>query len=148
MLAVARAKGIYRQVVEGDVASTGLASGAYDLVCACLVDEHLADLRPLYTEAWRLARPGGVLVLVGVHPHFVMATGMPTHYTADSGEPVAIETHVHLLSEHVTTALGLGWTLGEMQERVIDDGFLELKPKWARFRNHPIAYAFAWHKPA
>jgi SAM-dependent methyltransferase len=147
MLAVARAKGVYRRLVEAPVGATGLAAGAYDLVTVGLVDEHLPDLGPLYGEAWRLARPGGFQVLVGYHPHFIMASGMPTHYTSRSGEPVAIETHLHLLSEHVSAALGAGWTLVEMKERVIDDTWVALKPKWARLRGHPIAFAFVWRKP-
>jgi SAM-dependent methyltransferase len=147
MLAVARAKGIYRHLVEADVAASGLPSAAYDLVTVCLVDEHLPELPPVYREAWRLARPSGILVVVGFHPHFIMAAGMPTHYTSGLGEPVAIDTHVHLLSEHVTAALDVGWSLREMKEQVIDDAWLELKPKWARFREHPIAFAFAWRKP-
>jgi len=104
MLDVARAREAYERLVEADVSSTGLDSGAYDLVVTCLVDEHLAELRPLYVEARRLARPDGIYVLVGFHPHFIMASGMPTHYDSASGEPVAIETFVHLLSDHVSAA--------------------------------------------
>jgi SAM-dependent methyltransferase len=147
MLAVARSRGVYRRLVEADVSSTGLDSAAYELVSVCLVDEHLAELQPLYREAWRLTRPAGFFVLVGFHPHFIMASGMPTHYTSGSGEPVAIDTHVHLLSEHVAAALDVGWTLREMKEQVIDDAWLQLKPRWERFRNHPIAFAFAWARP-
>jgi SAM-dependent methyltransferase len=148
MLAVARSKGVYRRLVEADLASTGLEAAVYDLVTVCLVDEHLPDLCPLYREGWRLATPGGFLVLVGFHPHFIMASGMPTHFTSNSGESVAIETHVHLLSDHVAAALDAGWALAEMKERVIDDAWLALKPKWQRLRNQPIAFAFAWRKPA
>lgn len=148
MLAIARSKGVYRRLVEADVAATGLAAAAYDLVTVCLVDEHLPDVRPLYCEAFRLAAPGGFLVLVAYHPHFIMAAGMPTHYTRATGEPVAIETHVHLLSDHVTAALTAGWTLTEMRERIIDDTWLALKPKWAPFRGHPITAAFVWRKLA
>ena len=102
MLEAARARGVHRSLREGEVGASGLESSAYDLVACCLVDEHLADLRPLYAEAARLRRPGGRLVVVGLHPHFIVASGMPTHFDdVDSGEPVAIETHVHLLSEHV-----------------------------------------------
>ncbi|HEX6506352.1 MAG TPA: class I SAM-dependent methyltransferase [Chloroflexota bacterium] len=147
MLAVARPRGNYRRLVEADVAATGLQAEAYDLVTASLVDEHLRDLQPLYQEAWRLVQPGGFLVLIAYHPHFIMGAGMPTHYTSGSGEPVAIETHVHLLSEHVTAGLHAGWVLVEMKERVIDDTWLVLKPKWERFRHHPISVAFAWRKP-
>ncbi len=144
MLDRARAREVYRRLVEADVSSTGLESGAYDLVVTCLVDEHLADLRPLYVEARRVARPDGRYVLVGFHPHFIMASGMPTHYDSASGEPVAIQTYVHLLSDHVSAGLAAGWSLVEMRERVIDDAWLELKPKWASLRDQPIAFAVVW----
>ena len=144
MLEVARGRGVYRRLVEGDVAATGLDSDAYDLVMTCLVDEHLAQIAPLYGEAFRLARPGATFVLVGFHPHFIMAAGMPTHFDSASGEPVAIDTYVHLLSEHVTAGLAAGWRLVEMRERVIDDAWLELKPKWERLRGQPVAFAVAW----
>jgi SAM-dependent methyltransferase len=146
MLAVARESDVYRRLDEADVASTGLNPSAYDLVIAGLVDEHLPDLRPLYHEAWRLAKSEGLLVIVGFHPHFIMAFGVPTHFDSASGEPVAIETHVHLLSEHVTAAMDAGWVPTEMRERVIDDAWLKIKPQWDRYRGHPISFAFVWRK--
>jgi SAM-dependent methyltransferase len=146
MLAVARSRKVYARLVEANVSATGLESEAYDLVATCLVDEHLADIRPLYSEAWRIARPGSTYALVGFHPHFIMAAGMPTHFDSASGEPVAIETYVHLLSDHATAALDAGWSLAEMRERVIDDAWLELKPKWEPLRNQPVAFAFVWRK--
>jgi SAM-dependent methyltransferase len=147
--AAADARGVYASLREGDVGDTGLEAGAYDLVVACLVDEHLADLRPLYAEAARLARPGGHFVLVGFHPHFIIASGMPTHFDdASSGKSLAIETHVHLLSEHVAAGLDVGLTLAALRERVVDDEWVALKPKWERFRHHPISFAFVWSCPA
>ena len=146
MLAVARERGVHRKLVEADVTATGLADEHYDLVITSLVDEHLADLRPLYAEAYRLAKPGATYVLIGYHPHFIMATGMPTHYDNAAGESVAIETHLHLLSDHTAAALGAGWELAELKERVIDDVWVELKPKWERLRGQPVTFAFAWRR--
>ena len=146
MLEVARGRDVYRRLVEADVSATGLGSEGYDLVMTCLVDEHLATIEPLYVEASRLARRGGAFVLVGFHPHFIMATGMPTHFDSASGEPLAIDTHVHLLSEHVSAGLAAGWTLVEMRERVIDDAWLALKPKWEQLRGQPVAFATVWRK--
>jgi SAM-dependent methyltransferase len=148
MLVRARERGVYRRLLEGDVGATGLESRSYDLVMTCLVDEHLADIHPLYDEAFRLARPGATFVIVGFHPHFIMAAGMPTHYDSASGEPVAIDTYVHLLSEHVTAGLAARWQVAEMRERVIDDAWLELKPKWERLRGQPVAFAIVWRKGA
>jgi SAM-dependent methyltransferase len=147
MLAIARGRGIYERLGQADVGGTGLADATYDLVTTCLVDEHLRDLRPLYLEAARLLRRGGVHVLVGYHPYFIMATGIPTHFDRASGEPVAIETYVHLLSDHVSAAGAAGLSLGEMQERLVDDRWIALKPRWAPYRNHPVSFAMAWRKP-
>jgi SAM-dependent methyltransferase len=144
MLEVARGRGLHERLVEADVADTGLEAGAYDLVIAALVDEHLPVLEPLYAEAWRLVRRGGHMVVVAFHPHFIMATGMPTHFTGASGEPIAIETHVHLISDHVRSALEAGFTLAEMHEGVVDERWLEVKPKWARLRGHPVSMVFSW----
>jgi SAM-dependent methyltransferase len=149
MLEAARARGVYRSLREGEVGDTGLGGGAYDLVVSCLVDEHLADLGPLYAEAARLARPGGRFVTVGLHPHFIIAAGMPTHFDdAESGAPLAIETHVHLLGEHVAAGLDAGLALAELQERIVDDEWVALKPKWERFRHHPVSFAAVWVKSA
>ena len=66
--------------------------------------------------------------------------------TAPTGEPVAIETHVHLLSEHLPPVSPPAGTLVEMKERLIDDGWLALKPKWSSLRGQPIAFAVAWRR--
>src|SRR5439155_19574235 len=94
--------------------------------------------------ATRASRPRASCVLVGYHPHFIMATGIPTHFDDVSGEPVAIETHVHLLSEHMTSGLRAGWTLVEMKERIVDDSWLELKPKWISHKGQPITFLLGW----
>ncbi|HEY7540923.1 MAG TPA: class I SAM-dependent methyltransferase [Methylomirabilota bacterium] len=144
MLAVARARKIYDDLVLADVAATGLAGGGYDLVTSCLVEEHLRDLGPLYHEAARLLRPGGIYVQVGYHPHFIMTAGMPTHFDRASGESVAIETYVHLMSDHVSAARAVALSLVEMRERLVDDRWIALKPRWEPYRNHPVSFVMAW----
>ncbi|MEU1420174.1 class I SAM-dependent DNA methyltransferase [Kitasatospora sp. NPDC086009] len=146
MLAVAKGKAVHDTLTEADVAATGLPGGGYDLVISSLIDEHLADLGPLYREAFRLARPGGRCVLVGLHPYFIMAAGMPTHFTSAAGADVAITTHVHLVSDHLSAGLAAGWRLAEMAEAVVDDAWIALKPKWEKYRSHPVSAAYVWEK--
>lgn len=145
MLGKARAKNVYGMLVLADVAQTGLSPEAYDLIVESLADEHFARLEPFYAEAARLCCAGGRLVLVGYHPHFVMM-GMPTHFNSATGEPVAVETHVHLMSDHVSAAHQAGFRLLEMVEGVIDSDWLAAKPKWEAFRDHPISFAMVWEK--
>jgi SAM-dependent methyltransferase len=143
MLAVAAGKGVYRALRLGDVSSTGLPPATYDLCVQSLADEHLADLGPLYREVARVANPGGTFVMVGFHPQFQMA-GMPTHFDRTPGEPITIRSYVHLLSDHVKAARALGWLLLEMDEELIDEGWLRRKPKWAEYLGQPISFAMVW----
>jgi SAM-dependent methyltransferase len=146
MLDRARARGVFDALAVADVAASGLEASAYDLVTTSLVDEHLADLRPIYREAARPARAGGAYVLVGFHPFFIMKTGMPTHFDGPEGTPVAIETHIHLFSEHVAAASLAGWHLAELHEQVIDERWIAKKAKWAAFRDVPISFAAVWRR--
>ena len=144
MLDRARGKGLYRRLFSGSVEDSGLPA-RYDLLVMSLVDEHLASLGPVYRETYRLSTVPGKLVVVGMHPSFFM-NGMPTHFKDAHGDPKAIETHVHLVSDHVAAALAAGWNLAEMYEGVIDDDWLRVKPKWAPFKNCPVNFGYVWQR--
>lgn len=146
MLAKAACKGVYDRLVLGDVLATGLAADTYDLITCVLADEHLAEIGPLYREAARLATRGGRFVLVGYHSHFLLL-GIPVHFDRPTGEAIAIESHVHLMSEHVGAAHGAGFRLAEMVEGVVDDAWIARKPRWAGYRHHPVSFALVWTKP-
>ncbi|WP_224365344.1 class I SAM-dependent DNA methyltransferase [Hyalangium versicolor] len=147
MLERARSRGVYDRLWEGDVTAIDLpeAEASYDLVTQFLADEHLADLAPLYREAARLTHGKGRFVLVGYHPWFLMA-GIPTHFDASPGHSVAIQSHVHLFSDHVASAGATGWRLTEMVEGLVDDAWVQAKPKWEAYRDRPVSFAMAWEK--
>lgn len=140
MLSRARSRGVYRQLTLGDIRATGV-EGPYRLITCGLADEHLRDLTPLYAEVARLLRPDGHFVLVGYHPFFSMRTGMPTHYERVDGQKVAIETYVHLLGDHVRAARLAGLRLDELEEGVIDEEWMAVKPKWREHLGCPFSFA-------
>ena len=145
MLEVARRKNIYRVLKIADVSDTGMPNAAYDLCTQSLADEHLAELPPLYREAARVTKPGGYFVLVGYHPQFLML-GTPTHYNRASGEPITIQSYVHLLSDHFKAARMFGWALAEMDEGLIDKVWLQKKPKWEKYLGVPISFLMVWRQ--
>ncbi len=147
MLAAARQRAVYDRLVVADMRATPLAGGGYDLAVEALACEHIPDLAPLYREAARIVRPGGHFIVVGYHPHFLL-NGIPTHYDRADGEPVAIEVYVHLPSDHVKAAMAEGFGLVEMDERVLDEGFIAAKPKWAKYRNRPVSFCMVWASPS
>lgn len=143
MLALAKKKQAYDALYVGDVSSTGFDAGAYGAVTMSLADEHIKDLGPVYAEAFRLLSPGGWFVLVGFHPFFLMM-GVPTHYNNPEGEPTAIESYIHLTGDHIAAAHDAGFRLVEMIEGVVDDAWIAAKPKWERYKGHPVSFAFVW----
>ncbi len=146
MLSRAQQRGIYARLLEADIRRTELPAGRYELATQVLADEHFPALDPLYEEAARLVAPGGWFALVGYHPFFTMMYGIPTHFDTPSGEPVSIETHVHLLSDHTRAALRAGWTLSGMEEGLIDDAWVRRKPKWSKYLHRPVTFAFVWQR--
>jgi SAM-dependent methyltransferase len=146
MLSRARHRGIYDRLLEEDIRHTSLPSRRYDLAIEVLADEHLPDLDPLYKEAARLVVSEGWFVVVGYHPFFTMMNGIPTHFDGPSGEPVTIQTHVHLLSDHVQAGLRAGWTLRAMDEGLIDHDWVARKPQWSKYLHRPVSFAFAWQR--
>lgn len=147
MLAQAQAKNVYDRLVQADIQQTGLAAGTYDLLVMVLADEHLPDLAPVYREAARLASRRAMFVVVGYHPYFLMH-GIPTHFDRAPGQSVAIESHVHLTSDHVKAAAAAGWLLAEMEEGVVDEEWIARKPKWAKYRSQPVSFALVWARQA
>ncbi len=145
MLEVARTKAVYRRLALANVSDTRLDADAYDLCIEVLADEHLADLHPLYREAARLTQAGCPFVIVGYHPYCLL-NGIPTHFDSAGGEPVAIESHVHLFSDHVQAAHAANWLLAEMHERLVDDQWIAKKPHWERYRDRPLSFAMVWRK--
>jgi SAM-dependent methyltransferase len=145
MLEVARRKGSYRALHITDITQTGLSAGTYDLCIQSLADEHLPDLQQLYREVARLTKHGGCFVIVGYHPQFLMA-GMPTHFDRAPGEPITIHSYVHLLSDHVKAARAAGWSLLDMDEGLIDEAWLQKKPKWKTYFGLPISFLMVWRR--
>lgn len=145
MLEVARSKNLYRNLSIGDITRTDLPGASYDVCTQSLADEHLPDLVPLYREVARLTKIGGLYVIAGFHPQFLMA-GVPTHFNSASGEPLTIRSYVHLLSDHVKAAHAANWTLMEMDEGLVDEAWLLKKPKWEKYRGLPVSFTMVWQK--
>ncbi len=145
MLSKAKEKNIYNLLLNRDALNTQLQDELYDLTIQVLADEHFADISPLYLEASRITRNNGYFIIVGYHPFFLM-NGLITHFHKENGEPSAIESYVHLFSDHVKAAFKSNFILLEMDEGIIDDDWLRKKPKWEKYKNRPVSFAMVWQK--
>jgi len=149
MLECAAAKGIYDRLVCADAAATGLVGQRYDLAISSFVACHLTDLGKLHAEAARLTRPSGKVVLVDYHP-FMLLKGVPTHFTAPNGEPIAIANVVHLFGDHIAAGRRAGLALLELREQLVDAEWIREnqrlfgEPRLASHLGHPVSFAMVW----
>ena len=146
MLERARAKELYRSLYSG--VGRENRNSACSVRSHCHVPSRRAPFRPGALSIrkhidWAVLH--AKFVVVGMHPSLFM-TGMPTHFKDFEGNPKAVETHIHLVSDHVRAALEAGWTLTEMYEGVIDEEWVRVKPKWAPLKNHPVNFGYVWHR--
>lgn len=145
MLAKAREKNVYSSVLTADILNSEIQPECYDLCVQALADEHIGDISLLYREASRIIKNNGYFVIVGYHPFFLM-NGIITHFHKENGDPLAIESYIHLLSDHVKAALKSNLILLEMDEGLIDDDWIEKKPKWIKYKNWPVSFSMVWKK--
>mgnify|MGYP006271717463 CR=1 FL=1 len=92
-----------------------LASGTIDLVLCGLAVGHIADIRPALAEIRRVLAPDGVALISDLHP-FQALSGAERTFTAEDGSVYAVEHHIHLISDYITTAHAVGLTITDLAE--------------------------------
>ena len=136
--------------------------GALDGACAVLVLEHLEDAEPVFGEAARVVRPGGVLALVANHPAYTAPGSGPLVDTGDgevlwrwgpymeegsSEEPAGQGTvtfHHRSLGALLTTAAAAGWCLERLVEHGVGEERAAEDPLLAAQRQIPRLLAVRW----
>lgn len=92
--------------------------GSADLVIGNLVLEHIADCTPVFAQARRVLRPGGLAVLCELHP-YRQWRGAGARIAGPDGE-TPVQTFIHTTAGFIMAGLAAGFTLTGMAE--VGDG--------------------------
>ncbi len=88
----------------------------FDGIVAMLVLEHVETLGPVFQEARRVLREGGMFYLAELHPYRQFG-GTQAHFEDEAtGETVVIDAFTHPVSEFVNTGVEAGFAMREMGE--------------------------------
>ena len=93
----AQARGL--RVVQGTLETAGLGEAAFDVVTMWDVVEHVTDPRDTLQQAWRLLRPGGLLVVHTIDIESAFARLMGSHW------PWLMEMHIYYFSRPTLRAM-------------------------------------------
>jgi malonyl-CoA O-methyltransferase len=87
-----------------------------DLVIGNLILEHVANVVPIFAEAARVLRPGGVMYSCELHPYRQLRGGQ-AHFTDEwSGEVVFAPAFQHTIAEYVNAAIASGLSIQRLDE--------------------------------
>lgn len=112
-----RLRGAPVQLVRHDVREPWPVRGeAVDVVIGNLVLEHVEALGPVFSEAARVLRPGGTLLLCELHPERQRRGGQAHFMDAATGETVRVTAYRHSVSEYVNGGIAAGLRLVELGE--------------------------------
>jgi ubiquinone/menaquinone biosynthesis C-methylase UbiE len=87
-----------------------------DLVIGNLILEHVSNVAPIFAEAARVLRPGGVMYSCELHPYRQLRGGQ-AHFTDEwSGEVVFAPAFQHTIAEYVNAAIASGLSIQRLDE--------------------------------
>jgi len=119
MLEVARGRVPLERVklVQHDVRERWPVDDAsVDLVIGNLILEHLSNVAPIFAEAARVLRPGGMMYSCELHPYRQLRGGQ-AHFTDEwSGEVVFAPAFQHTIAEYVNAAVAGGLMIQRIDE--------------------------------
>lgn len=115
--ASARVKLAHVGFVQHDITQPWpLAAGAFDLVVGNLVLEHVADLDPVFRQAYRVLRSDGTLYLCELHPFRQLSGAGAQFVHPGTGERIRLPCFVHDVSEYVNAGLAAGFLVQHVGE--------------------------------
>jgi SAM-dependent methyltransferase len=151
MMAVARRK-LQGQPVEWVLhalpAPLPLPDGAFSLVVAGLVVEHVPDLRPVFQEAVRVLCPGGRLVLSALHPDRTAAGQRARFIDRETGIRRPITTYHRSVAEYLGAATAAGLVLVREQTLLGTADVAAVLPRASRYVGLPLGWVAGWDKPS
>lgn len=92
-----------------------------DLAVITLVLEHVEDLAPVFAQARRALRNGGMLYIAELHPYRQLAGGQARFTPDGSDREQLVPAWKHSISEFVSEAMRTGFELQRMAEPAFED---------------------------
>jgi SAM-dependent methyltransferase len=126
MLEVARAKVPQGEFAQGRLEALPIPDGNFDLAVCCLALEHCADLGPPIAELARAVRPGGRVIITGLHPSMIHLGGQAAYVDVD-GARGFVRSHPHLHRDYLRAFAASELEVAELFEPVPDRGWFVMQ---------------------
>lgn len=111
---------------------------AFDAVVSGLVLEHIRDLDLFFSEAARVLKPQGSLVVSAMHPAMFLRDSMARFTDPDSGNVITPGSLPHSIPDFLTAALKTNLKLTHISEHEPDTDFAQHHPRAEKYIDWPM----------
>jgi SAM-dependent methyltransferase len=119
--------------------------GAFDFALVCLVLEHFPDVTPIIAGAAGRLAPGGVLVVIELHPE-LHERGIRANFR-DGDREIFLPSFRHDAGELTVAARGAGLVVSDCRDHEPTAAALAQSPKLARYVRRPVLLELVAGRP-
>jgi malonyl-CoA O-methyltransferase len=131
---------------HGTIETTDFPTDHFDLVVSALTMSHLPELEPTLSEAVRVLKSGGCLVISDIHPYWPVSGHNYTEFFDETGQEYRIPEYSHLVEEYWYLLNRLSMRLEDIREPKIDNRLIEHFPSLQDYQGIPLAMVFKARK--
>ncbi len=141
-------------VVADPFALDPIGDGSVHMVTTGPIVNRMSDLRPLFTEFYRVLRPGGALLMVIPHPlvsggHAITGGTGKSQWVIDDYFSPAKLANPHTLEDFINTALESGFSIERVMEPKPDPTLKGINnASWNLYNRFPQLMVLVARKPA
>jgi malonyl-CoA O-methyltransferase len=111
---------------------------SFDLVLACLMLEHVADLKPFFVEMRRVCKPDGAAIVSEMHPAMGLRGVQARFIDPAAGGRLSPQSYPHQIADYVMAALAAGWSITHISEHVLDNALAARSPRGRKYQGWPM----------
>lgn len=115
-----------------------LPTAGFDLVCCCLVLDHIRGLENFFAELRRLCRPRGRVVISVMHPAMSLRGVQARFIEPKTGQRISPGGHAHSIADYLTAAKKAKLQLDQISEHCCDAALLRKSPRAEKYRDWPM----------
>jgi ubiquinone/menaquinone biosynthesis C-methylase UbiE len=130
-------------VLADAVASIPLKRGVLDGAVCSLVLEHVEDLTSMLSQLRRVCKLNGFVLISDIHPKLAAAGAAANFIDTKTGQKVFPRGYRHEISDYVRAANDAGFRIGAMTEVSVDEEFVDVTPRAAKYLGWPMLLLFS-----